>query len=729
MSTRLKVFLIITIIILAITASSELISISSAQSQILQTLKDNMQSLVSLANENVSYEMDLLKGDAVAVAQTLVGHPVHEMQQLLVEQIAAYPNFEAVSIINEKGTTITSYSAGSEPPPDNKYLSKYREMALAGQRVITSTYKNAEGQLVFYVFVPLDESGYSRSSGDTPAVLGATVSGSYFNSIVNRLMMWNSGRITIVDNNGKIIADVHNEWVDDQLNFLELVETDPGFSNYASVIDLMITSKTNKIGTARYHFKYMGEKLDNVTAFMSIDSPERWAISVSTAISDSSYYTVMGMIGVSGLIFLVLGMAAAALASGFIAKPFELLNEATKAKTAFIANMSHDLRTPLNAIISLSQLSRTIHEKPEAFKEHQKKIYESGMTILGVVNDLLDISNIEAGKFGVISAEYNLPEFIMATAVSNIRHIGSRQISLSLIPDEKLPVKLIGDSLRIRQVFNNLLRNAISHSKTGTIEWKISTEKGEGDAVWLVSSVLDPGQEISYEDVDKLFLDYSSLDTQKKRSSEGTGLGLSLTKKIVDIMKGSIAVQNSLGRGTLFTVRLLHKYVNDDVINADFFRKLKTFESSVGNKQDDLSNMQRAQIPSARVLVVDDVEINLEVSKGMLEPYGVKIDCVLSGKEAIELIRRGEPHYNAVFMNRWMPEMDGIEAVRIIRNEINSDYAKTVPIIALTANAVTGNNSFFIKAGFQAVLSKPIGVRKLDDVVNEWIRDYKGVKE
>jgi CheY-like chemotaxis protein len=431
----------------------------------------------------------------------------------------------------------------------------------------------------------------------------------------------------------------------------------------------------------------------------------------------------MGMIGVSGLIFLVLGMAAAAVASGYIAKPFDLLKEATRAKPACIATMSHDLRTPLNAIVSLSQLSRTIHEQPEIFKEHQKKIYESGMKILGVVNDLLDISNIESGKFGVISAEYNLPDFIMSTAKSNLRHIGARPVALTVIPDDKLPVKLIGDSLRIRQIFNNLLRNAITHSKTGTIEWKMWTEKGEGDAVWLVSSVLDPGQEISPDEVDKLFLDYSSLDTQKKRSSEGTGLGLSLTKKIIDIMKGSIAVQNSFGKGTLFTVRLLHKYVNDEVISAEFAQKLKSFESSAGTrKQDDFTDMKRVQLPDAHVLVVDDVETNLEVARGMLLPYGMKVDGVLSGKEAVELVRKGEPRYSAIFMNRWMPEMDGIEAVRIIRNEIDGDYAKTVPIIALTANAVIGNNAFFTKSGFQEVLSKPFSVRRLDEVVNKWVK-------
>jgi len=725
MSTRIKVFLIITIIILAITASSVLISIKSAQSQVLQTLKDNMQSLVSLANESIYNEMELLKGDAVAVGQTLIGHPIQEMQHLLVEQIAAYPNFEAVSLINEKGITIASYSTSASPPPEDAAFNKYREMALEGQRVITSTYRDPSGKLVFYVFVPMDEFGFTRSRGEMPAILGATVSGLYFNKLVTRLMMWNTGRITIVDSKGKVIADEHDTWVEGQLNFMDLAETDKRYSEYARVIEHMISNDFGIIGTARYSLKGLeGGNIDNVIAFMPISSPERWAISVSTAVGDSAYYTVMGMIGVSGLIFLVLGMVAAAVASGYIAKPFELLKEATKAKTAFIANMSNDLRTPLNAIVSLSQLSRTIKDLPANVGDHQKRIYESGMTILGVVNDLLDISNIESGKFGVISAEYNLPDFIMSTANSNVRHIGSRPVAFTIYPDEKLPVKLIGDSLRIRQVFNNLLRNAITHSKVGIIEWKIWTEKGEGDAVWLVSSILDPGQEIGYDEVEKLFLDYSSLDTQKKRSSEGTGLGLSLTKKIIDIMKGYIEVHNVLGKGTLFTVRLLHKYVNDEVISAELVKKLKTYESAaVSRKQEDISNMQRVQLPDARVLVVDDMETNLEVAKGMLLPYGMQVDGVLSGKEAVEIVRKGEPRYNAIFMNRWMPEMDGIAAVRIIRNEIDGDYAKKVPIIALTANAVVGNNAFFTKSGFQEVLSKPFSVRRLDDIVNKWVKN------
>ncbi|MCL2044583.1 MAG: ATP-binding protein [Treponema sp.] len=713
MSTRLKVFLIITAIILMITASSVIISISSAQSQILKTLEDNMQAMVSVANEYVINQMNLLKEDAAAVAFALEGYPMHLVQQSLIEQAAAYENFTAIAIFNINGRVMASLSIDSDPPPES-VLAEYIQQVFEWDRVISTTYIDSTGQLVFYVFVPMGDD-----------IVGLTISGYFFRELMNQFTSMSDQRITMVDKDGFIIADYHRDWVSRRLNFLELADSESSskFDDAARVIRQMI-SGDGDTGTTRYSLKNMdGKNIDDIIAFNTIHSGEGWAIAVSTSIAESAYPTIRGMIGISGIIFLALGMLAAALASGVIAKPFELLKTATKAKTSFIANMSHDLRTPLTAVIGFSELSVINKELPQGLRDYQDLIYESGMKILGVVNDLLDISNIESGKFGVYSAEYDLPQFIVDTANSNLRHIGSSSIDLNIVTDGKLSAKVIGDALRSRQIFNNLLANAINNTRAGgTVEWRVSTEK-TGDTVWLVSSVTDSSEGIKPEDIDKVFLDYSSLDTSKQRSSKGTGLGLALTKKIVDLMHGTLAVESTPGKGSVFTVRLPHKYVSDEFASAEFAEKLNKVKAA-GQKRIDKAALQCIQLPEARVLVVDDVDINLMLAQGMLESYGITVDCVQSGEEAVELITSGEPRYDAIFLNRWVLGMDGVETVQIIRNHIGTEYAKNVPIIALVASAV-GNNTFFLNAGFQDVLSKPIGILRMDSVVNKWIAPRK----
>jgi CheY-like chemotaxis protein len=185
-------------------------------------------------------------------------------------------------------------------------------------------------------------------------------------------------------------------------------------------------------------------------------------------------------------------------------------------------------------------------------------------------------------------------------------------------------------------------------------------------------------------------------------------------------MGGTITAESTYGKGSIFTIKLPQKHVNDETMSAELAGKLKAFKSIV-QQPVNLADLQRVQLSDARVLVVDDAEINLDVARGMIEPYGIKVDCVLSNQEVVELIRKGQPNYNAIFMNRWMPDLDGIEALRIIRNEIGTNYAKTVPIIAITANTAIGNNAFFLKAGFQDVVSKPMDILRLDMAIRKWV--------
>ncbi|WP_010258631.1 ATP-binding protein [Treponema primitia] len=400
----------------------------------------------------------------------------------------------------------------------------------------------------------------------------------------------------------------------------------------------------------------------------------------------------------------------------------ELAIASAEAKSDFLANMSHEMRTPLNAIIGLSELTLDSGDVVGNARENLEKVYNSGVTLLSLINDILDISKIESGKFELIPVEYDTPSLINDTITLNIVRIGSKPITFNTDIDETIPGLLVGDELRIKQIFNNLLSNAFKYTSEGSVDWSISCEQ-DGDNIWLVSSIRDTGVGIRPEDMEKLFSEYNQVDTKSNRKIEGTGLGLSICKSMVEMMDGTITVNSEYGKGSTFTVRIRQGRVNAAVpIGAKVAENLRNFCYS-DNKRDRSSKLVRAYIPYAKVLVVDDVPTNLDVARGMMKPYGMQIDCASSGPEAIELIRNANVTYNAIFMDHMMPGMDGIEATRIIREEIGTEYAKTVPIIALTANAIVGNEDMFLQNGFQAFLSKPIDIMRMDVIISHWVRD------
>jgi CheY-like chemotaxis protein len=383
--------------------------------------------------------------------------------------------------------------------------------------------------------------------------------------------------------------------------------------------------------------------------------------------------------------------------------------------------MSHEMRTPLNAIIGLSELTLSSDELQAEPSENVKKVYGAGMTLLGIVNDILDLSKIESGKFELIHVEYDIPSLINDTVALNIMRIGDKPIQFHLHVDGTLPGRLFGDALRIKQIFNNLLSNAFKYTKEGDVDWTVSSKR-DGEILWLTSSVKDSGIGIREEDVNRLFSDYNQVDTKSNREIEGTGLGLSITKKMVEMMGGSIAVESEYGKGSTFTVRLRQQTVNDVTIGDDVARNLMTLHYTA-SKCVKNNKLVRIQMPYAKVLVVDDVATNLDVAKGLMKPYGMQIDCASSGQQTVDLIRSEKTHYDAIFMDHMMPGMDGIEATRIIREEIGTDYARNIPVIALTANAIVGNEEMFLANGFQAFLSKPIDIIAMDVVIRQWVRN------
>jgi len=405
-------------------------------------------------------------------------------------------------------------------------------------------------------------------------------------------------------------------------------------------------------------------------------------------------------------------------------KQTEIAVQANRAKSQFLATMSHEIRTPLNAVIGLSEieLRKNLHESS---RDNIVQIYQSGSSLLGIINDILDISKIEAKSFELIPVEYETASLLSDTVMLNRVRIASKPIVFTLEISGDFPLMLVGDELRIKEVLNNLLSNAIKYTKEGSVTLSVAWESlsGHENEVLVRFSVRDTGIGIRKEDIWKLFSGYTQLDTRANRNIEGTGLGLEITKKLVEMMGGSIVVESEYGSGSVFTVEIIQGIAGYKPIGEETAGKLKGFNYTADMKGE---NINRSWMPYGKVLVVDDLPVNLQIARGLLEPYGLLVDSAESGQEAVELVKAENPRYDLIFMDHMMPEMDGIEATRIIREELDSEYGRNVPIIALTANALVGNSEMFLSKGFNGFIPKPVDIFQLDEALNKFVKDKKG---
>jgi PAS domain S-box-containing protein len=390
---------------------------------------------------------------------------------------------------------------------------------------------------------------------------------------------------------------------------------------------------------------------------------------------------------------------------------------ASEAKSRFIANMSHEIRTPMNAILGITEIILRNETLPQDVTEALYKIYNSGDLLLYIINDILDLSKIEAGKLELVPVQYEVASMINDTVMLNMTRIGSKPIEFKLSVDENIPVHLLGDVLRIRQILNNVLSNAIKYTLKGEIKLSASVEKGSSESeVIIVYSVSDTGQGMTQEQINRLFDEYSRFNAEANRTTEGAGLGMSITQNLVQMMKGNISVESEPDKGTIVTVRLPQVKDSSDVIGKELAENLEKFERNAA-KQIRKTQIIFEPMPYGSVLLVDDVASNLFVAEGLMFPYGLSIDTVSSGFGAIEKIKNGKI-YDIVFMDHMMPKMDGIETTKKLR-----EMGYTHPIVALTANAIIGQSNIFMENGFDGFVSKPIDIRQLNAMLKKFVRD------
>ncbi|MCL2874246.1 MAG: PAS domain-containing protein [Defluviitaleaceae bacterium] len=392
--------------------------------------------------------------------------------------------------------------------------------------------------------------------------------------------------------------------------------------------------------------------------------------------------------------------------------------EESQAKTKFLARMSHEVRTPLNSVMGITEieLQKNIHnqETEEAFQ----RIYSSSKLLLSIINDILDLSKVEAGKMEIIPALYETASLILDTVQLNLMYVGSKRIDFTLKVDDNLPVYLIGDELRIKQILNNLISNAMKYTPEGEVSLVFRVEETDDvNDTMLIISVIDTGQGMSEEQLAKLFdMEYTRFNLEHNRTIEGSGLGMTITHSLVKMMGGSIEAESEPGKGSRFTVRIPQKIEGREVLGTEAAQSLQNLEATrITLRRKSIKAPE--PMPYGRVLVVDDVESNLFVAKGFLFPYKVAVETADSAMEAIELIKKGQV-YDIVFMDHMMPVMDGVQATKILR-----DMGYISPIVALTANATFGASKMFLENGFSDFVSKPLDPERMDVCLRRFIYD------
>jgi len=377
---------------------------------------------------------------------------------------------------------------------------------------------------------------------------------------------------------------------------------------------------------------------------------------------------------------------------------------ASKSKSDFLARMSHEIRTPMNAVIGISELAMREKEVPQSTYNLLVTIRQAGQNLLSIINDILDFSKIESGMMKIIPANYHFPSLIKDVVnIIGIKATNS-MLDFQVSVDKRIPDTLFGDEVRIRQIFLNILSNAVKYTTEGFVSLTVTGKQTDDKTVVITIEVADSGRGIAQKDMDILFDDFVQLDVAKNKGIEGTGLGLAITYNLVRAMNGNIGVQSEYGKGSVFTVTL-----PQGVSERESFVTEAAAKAFIA--------------PTARVLIVDDVRTNIVVAQGLLSFYEMTIDACLSGQEAIDAVK--QYHYDLIFMDHMMPEMDGVEATRHIR-ELPS--GKNMPIIALTANAVSGMREMFLQNGFDDFLSKPIDTAKLNAVLERWLPKDKQVE-
>lgn len=381
---------------------------------------------------------------------------------------------------------------------------------------------------------------------------------------------------------------------------------------------------------------------------------------------------------------------------------------ASEAKGRFLANMSHEIRTPIHAVLGMDEM--ILRESgEEKIREYAMDIRNAGQTLLSLINDVLDISKIESGKLEILPVEYDVSSLIFDIVNMMKMKARDKELDFQLDVDERIPSRLFGDDVRLRQILVNLLSNAVKYTEQGSVTLEVAfdeTSQESGQTVELLFRVRDTGIGIREEDLEQLFAAFERLDEKRNRQIEGTGLGMSITTQLLEMMGSRLEVESEYGKGSVFSFRLVQAVINPEPV--------ENLGKRIAGRVAEYEYQTMFTAPEARILLVDDNAVNRRVLVQLLKETKVQVEEASGGEQCLECVEKNT--YDLIFLDHMMPGLDGIETLQEMRRRENG-CGKEVPVIALTANAVTGAREMYLQAGFADFLAKPVKPEKLEKML------------
>ncbi len=426
-------------------------------------------------------------------------------------------------------------------------------------------------------------------------------------------------------------------------------------------------------------------------------------------------YTFLDMVKDNIWLFLIMLLIIAVFIIALIVRDLKRTRLADRMKSDFVSNMSHEIRTPITAILGMNEMIQR-ESTDEAILSYSDNIEKAGESLLGIINDILDFSKIESGHMELIPVPYSLPELLRDLNVMIMIRAGEKGLKFLLNVDEALPVMPVGDMQKLRQILTNLLTNAVKYTEDGHVALSLKLLSSEEDSFLMEVSVEDTGIGIKEDEMDGLYSAFERLDLEKNRNIEGSGLGLAITQRLLALMGSEIHVQSTYGKGSRF-----YFTVRQGIADRTPIGPFASLEADTGR----YTRKRRAATftaPDARILIVDDTPMNLQVICGLLKDNCMKIDTAQSGAECIELFR--DKRYDMVFLDHRMPNMDGMETLCELM-KLYPDKISGTPVISLTANALSGAREEMIKAGFSDYLTKPVNLTDMEEMLLKFLPEEK----